>query len=72
MVIYGWYLTLFILMDYSVRFDTISLGWSIMHIWGCLVVVFRSVVLYCLKILCTFTNSVVPDKMLYYVALHCL
>ena len=48
----------------------------IVHIWGCQFINLKNVLLFCLKIFITFTNSVDPDEMQHYAAfhlgLHCL
>ena len=63
-------LTLCILMDSSFWFDTMNLGLSIGHILGCQVIILKNIVFFCLKISFTFTNSVDPDEMQHFAAVH--
>ena len=57
-------------MDFSIKFHTIKLGWSIVYIEG------SKVVFLSLKIYFVLANSADPDEMLHYAAfhlgLHCL
>ena len=58
-------------MDPSFWFDTIlSLGYSIVHIKGCLVIICENIVFFYLKIFFTFTNSEDPDEMQHHTAFH--
>ena len=64
-------------MDSSFCFDTINLGYSIVHNLGVSSFNFQNnIVFFCLKIFFTFTNCEDPDEMQHYAAfhlgLHCL
>ena len=59
-------------MKFSFWFDTtdLAMGRSIVFIDGSQVSFPHKIVLLSLKTVCVFTNSVDPDKMLYYAAFH--
>ena len=63
-------------MDSSFWIDTINLGYTIVHIKGCRVIIFKKYCILLSEDLFTFTNSVDPDEMQHYAAfhldLHCL
>ena len=55
-------------MDSSLFFDTLDMGWSIVHIEESHAVISKYKL--SLKIVYVFGNSVDPDEMLHYVAFH--
>ena len=57
-------------MDSSTRYDTINLGWFIVHIEGSQVIISNKIVLFSLKIILVLVNSVDPDERLHYAAFH--
>ena len=63
-------------MEFSIKFDTVKSGWSIVYIEGSQVIISKNVVFLSLKIDCSKANSADPDEMSHYVAfhlgLHCL
>ena len=51
-------------MEFSIKFDTVKLGWSIVYIVGSQVIILKNIVFLTLK------NSADPDEMLHYAAFH--
>ena len=68
-------LTLYALMDSSFSFDMMNLEWSIVHIEGTQVIIFKENCIF-LKMVFVLATSVDPDEMPHYGAfhlgLHCL
>ena len=63
-------------MNYSIRFDTVNLGWFIIYVEGSHVIISKNIVFRSLNVIFVLANSVDPDEMPYYAAfhlgLHCL
>ena len=63
-------------MDSSFWFDTINLGKSVAHIWGCQVKIFKKYRILLSEDLFSFIDSVDPDEMqhcaAFHLGLHCL
>ena len=63
-------------MEFSIRFDTVRSGWSIVYIEGPQVIISKKIVFLSLKIDFILANSADRDEMPKYVAfylgLHCL
>ena len=57
-------------MDFSFWIDTLNLGESIVHIYGYYVIIFRNIVLFCLKIFITLIKSIYLDEMQHYAAFY--
>ena len=58
-------------MKYSLWFDTMNLGWSIvLSIEECQSLISNKIVFFSLKIVFVSANSADPDEMLHYAAFH--
>ena len=54
-------------MEFTIKFDTVKLGWSIVYIVGPQVIILKNIIVFLtLKII----NSTDPDEMLNYAAFH--
>ena len=70
-------LTLLRPMGYSIKFDTVQSGWSIVYIEGFQVIISKkNIIFLSLKIDFVLANSANPDEILpyaaFYLGLHCL
>ena len=63
-------------MEFSIKFDTVKSGWSIVYIEGLQVIISKNITFPSFKIDFILANNADPDKMPPYVAfhqgLHCL
>ena len=57
-------------MECSIKFNTVKSGWFIIYIKGSQVIILQNVAFLSLKNDIVLANSVDPDEMLYYGALH--
>ena len=64
------FLTLYILMDSSVWFDTINFRWSIIYIEGSQVIISNKIVLFSLQIIFVIAISVDPNEMQHNAVFH--
>ena len=49
-------------MEFSIKFDTVKLGWSIVYIVGSQVIILESIIVFL-----TLKNSADPDEMLHFI-----
>ena len=52
-------------MEFSIEFDTVKLGWSIVYIVGSQVIILENIIVFL-----TLKKSADPDEMLHYAAFH--
>ena len=57
-------------MEFSIKFDTIKSGMSILYVEGMHAIISKNIVCFSLKIDFVFANSVDPDEMLHFGAFH--
>ena len=50
-------------MEFSIKFDTVKSGWSIVYIEGSKVIISKIIVFLSLKTECVLANSAEPDEM---------
>ena len=63
-------LTLFVPIEFSIKFVTVKSGWSILYIEGSQVIIPKNIVFFSLKIDFILANSADPDEMPHYAAFH--
>ena len=61
---------LFILVDFPIHIDSISIDLSILYLWGSKIEILHFNIFLSMKIYFILANSADPDKMSYYVAFH--
>ena len=57
-------------MEFPIKFDTVKSGWSIVYIEGSQIIIFKTIIIFSLKVEFVLANSADPDEMPHNAAFH--